>query len=90
MDLKAVPKPEGFDLRAARANKRESGLDWLPADAIYDASEQLKTDGATVAMVIAWYVRTPDGLLALRYRLSYEHDRQGVALVADLMHEIQS
>jgi hypothetical protein len=88
--LKAVPKPEGFDLRLKRAESQDSCRMWLPEDAIYDAYMQMKDENVVSAAVIAWYVKNPNGTLSLRYRISHEHDRQGVAIAADLLHEMQT
>lgn len=88
-ELRAIPKPEGFDLREARAARDDDGSKWLPADALFDASEGMKTAAPAVAFLVAWYTRLPNGKLSLKYRMSYEHDRQGVALIADLLADVQ-
>jgi len=89
-DLRAAPKPEGFDLRAARAAKNDDGRQWLPADALFDASEQMRIHAPEVAFLVAWYARAADGRLSIKYRCAYDHDRQAVALAADLLHDLQS
>jgi hypothetical protein len=88
--LKAVPKPDGFDLRVARAIKEGSGSKWLPEDALFDAAESLKNEPPSAALIVAWYTRLPNGNLTLKYRCFHEHDRQNVALAADLLQDIQS
>ena len=88
MTLRAVPKPEGFELREARAAKTDDASAWLPADAIYDACEQMKVEPPAVAALVAWYTRLPSGKLALKYRCYYEYDRQAVALASDLLTDL--
>lgn len=88
--LRAVPKPEGFELREKRAAAADDGSKWLPADALYDASEAMKESPPSTACIIAWYTRLPNGKLALKYRCYYEHDRQAVALAADLAADIRA
>ena len=91
MTLRALPKPEGFDLRAARAEKHDDGRQWLPADALFDASEQMTTDAPPeVAFLVAWYTRREDGKLSIKYRCAFENDRQAIALAADLLRDLQS
>lgn len=87
--LKSVPKPEGYDLREARAAKFDDGRKWLPEDALFDASEHMKDNPPEVAFLCAWYTRLPNGKLTIKFRCSYEHDRQGIALAADLLAEMQ-
>lgn len=89
--MKIIPKPEGFDLRAARADKAGDGRLWKPDDALYDAYQQMQTQPANVALLIGWYHRVlPSGNLMVKFRIAYEHDRQGVALAADLLKDIQT
>jgi hypothetical protein len=91
MTLRAVPRPEGFDLREARASKASSATKWLPEDALFDASKDICTDSPVGAMMIAWYVRDPSsGFLRLKYRCWQEHERQNVALAADMLHDLQT
>ena len=59
-DLKLVPKPEGFELRDKRSDKSGRGCDWLPADAVYDASHMMSLGDCT-AVVIVWMEKRPDG-----------------------------
>ena len=82
--MSLVAKPEGFDLRAARAS-RGTASDWLPEDALYSASELMKESPATVAFLAVWYTRESDGKLSLKYRVYQEHERQGAALAADML-----
>lgn len=88
--MKLVPKPDGFDLREKRADKHADGSKWLPEDALFDASESLKKTPPVVAFLVAWYTRAPSGNLLLKYRVHYEHDRQGTALAADVLHDLQT
>lgn len=90
MSLRPLPTPEGFALREARAEKWNDGSKWLAEDALFDASEQLKSDPPSVAFIVAWYTRLPNGNLALKYRSSFEHDRQAIALAADLLRDMQN
>lgn len=59
MTLKSIPKPEGFDLRNRRSEKSGRGSDWLPADALYDAQQEiLKTSaeaGSEIDAVMVIY-----------------------------------
>jgi hypothetical protein len=87
--LKVLPKPEGHDLRNARAEKSESARDWLPEDALYEASKQIAEKGAMGAVVVAWYERSTDGLPVVKYCLSQSEPRQGIALMADTQFEMQ-
>ena len=90
MALKAVPKPDGHELRLKRACRNEDASKWLPEDALYDAYEGLKTTSAEAAMIVAWYTRLPDGNLSIKYRCYSEHDRQHVALASDLLASLQT
>jgi hypothetical protein len=89
MTLKAVEKPHGFELREKRADKLNDGSKWLPEDALFDASEQLKSQPPSGALVVAWYTRLENGNLSIKYRCFQEHDRQTVALAADLLSDLQ-
>lgn len=90
MTLKAVPQPDGYDLRKARADKSESAADWLPEDALYDASVQIEQHGVTGACLIAWYEPSPtSGMPQVRYCLSQNHPRMGIALLQDTLFEVQ-
>ena len=84
MTLKAIPKPEGFDLRAARAS-RGTAADWLPEDALYHASEAMRDSPPVVAFLVTWYSREADGKLTLKFRHHQEHERQSAGLAADLL-----
>lgn len=88
-DLRVIPKPEGFDLRLARAVKEDSGKCWTPADILYDSQQLMEKHPPAQAAVVAWYTRLPNGSLQIKYQVSYEHDRQGVALAADLLRDLQ-
>ncbi len=88
-EIRIVQKPEGFDLRLARAKKEDSGKCWTPVDILYDASQLMKEFPPTQAAIVAWYTRLPNGNLQIKYDVSFEHDRQGVALAADLLKDLQ-
>jgi hypothetical protein len=82
--LKALPKPDGHDMRAARA-ARGTAADWLPEDALFHASEAMKADPPVVAFLITWYSRDPvNGHLVLKFRHYQEHERQSAGLAADM------
>lgn len=87
--LTPVHCPDGFELREARAARAGDGTKWLPEDALFDASEAMKENPPCAAFLVAWYTRMPNGKLALKYRCSHEHDRQTVALAADLLADLQ-
>ena len=83
-----VDKPEGFELRFARAAKNHNGKLWLPQDALYDAQLGFVESPPCCATVIVWYTRLENGNLSCRYRISQEHDRQAVALLADALADL--
>lgn len=60
VELKLVPKPEGFELRDKRSDKTGRGSDWLPQDALYDASQQMDKENC-IAVVIMWMEQKEDG-----------------------------
>ena len=84
MTLKALPMPEGFEIRAARAS-RGTASDWLPEDALFHASESMKEAPPEVAFLVCWYTRDADGTLRLKFRHFQEHERQSAALASDMM-----
>lgn len=84
-ELRAVPKPDGFDMRNARAEKLSDGSKWLPEDALYDAYEAMSKVSVTRAMIVAWWEKTEDGKVKLNFRSYAEHDQQNVALVSVLL-----
>jgi hypothetical protein len=89
MTLRALPKPDGFELREKRADKACDGRKWLPEDALYDASRQMHDDPPVGAMIVAWYARNEEsGNVVLKYRCWHEHDRQTMALAADLVRDL--
>ena len=90
MALKVLPKPQGYDLRNIRAMRENNASIWLPEDAVFDASCAMKTEPPAVACVVAWYTRLENGNLALKYRCFQEHDRQSIALAADLLGDLQA
>ncbi len=85
MTLRALPKPDGFELREKRAEKADDGRKWLPEDALFDASRAMQDAPPTQAMIVVWYSRNEDGKVVLKYRCWHEHDRQTMALAADLV-----
>lgn len=90
MTLKMVPKPEGYDMREKRATKAESGKQWLPDDALYQAFERInKGDAKPVgAIAIVWYEKLDNGSLCVKYSISNEYDRQAIALLADALADM--
>jgi len=88
--LKLVPKPKGFDLRLARAVKEDNGKCWTPEDILYDSSQLMQKFPPTQACLVAWYTRDENGKLLIKYECSFEHDRQAIALAADLLADLQA
>lgn len=90
--LKAVPKPLAFDINNRRSDRESDASKWLPADALYDASQDIEATGVTKALVVAWYVPHPSksGLLTMRFRLFNESDNDGRALAGELFQMITS
>lgn len=90
--MRAVPKPAAFDLNNRRSDKESDASKWLPADALYDASQDIEANGCTKALLVAWYVPHPTkpGLLTMRFRLFNESDNDGRALAAELFQTITS
>ena len=86
--LKVVTKPEGWDLRNARAMKTDDATLWQCGDVLFDAQELMKKFPPTVAAVVVWYTRNPNGSISLKYTCAQEHERQIVALATDFMTEI--
>lgn len=87
--LKVLPKPEGYDLRAARAEKSGSARDWLPEDALYEAAKRIAEKGAHGAVVVAWYEKNEDGLPVVKYNASQSESRWVISLLADTLFEMQ-
>jgi hypothetical protein len=85
MTLTIILKPEGHDLRAARAARTQDNKDWLPEDALYDAWLGMEKEPPVLACVIAWYARDKDGKLDFKFRMHQEQDLQSVALAAALL-----
>jgi hypothetical protein len=86
--LKALPVPDGFELREARADKTSDGRKWMAEDALFSASEALTKDPPAVAFIVAWYTRGPNGGLLLKYRCAFESEQQQVALATHLLHDL--
>lgn len=89
MSLKLVPKPDGYELREKRANKKENCELWLPEDALHSASKRMAAEPPVLAAVVAWYCRDEKGCLRVRYDVWQEHDRQSIALCSDLLDTMQ-
>jgi hypothetical protein len=83
MTLKAVPKPEGHDLRAARVEKVDN-TKWLPEDALYSAYEEISKAKVERALVCAWWEKDENGEMHMNFRSYSEHPQQVTALVAVL------
>ena len=89
MTLEIVPKPEGYELRERRAEKKGSGMEWKPLDALYSASQHMHGEyPPTVACAVVWYTRTTEGKLTLKWDIAYETERAHVALAADFLKEM--
>jgi len=89
-DLRAVPKPEGFDLRDRRSEKTNDATAWLPEDALYDAQQAMRGKmKPTSAMVVAWFYHDEEGTERLTFRLYNKTTNDGVALAAILPTRVQ-
>lgn len=86
--LKLVDMPEGFELNARRAEKKESATEWFPADALYSASKELDGKPAAKALLVAWYAMDDDGTQRFRYRLYCENANDGTALATDVFRRL--
>ncbi len=58
--MKLVQKPEGYELRTRRAEKKESCEEWEPRDALYE-SQQMMEGKEVRACVVIWQEVEPDG-----------------------------
>lgn len=87
--LKMLPKPEGYDLRAARADRSGSARDWLPEDALYDAAKRIAEKGAHGAVVVCWYEQSEEGQPVVKYAAAHSDSRWALALLADTQFEMQ-
>ena len=83
-DLRAVPEPEGYELRHARIEKGDN-TKWLPEDALYSAYEALSKVKVERAMIVAWWESDEEGNVRLNYRAYSEHPQQNTALAAVLL-----
>lgn len=86
MSAPEVEKPEGFDLRDARADKSHDAKDWTPADALYSASESQREKPA-VTLVVAWTYRDAKGDLRLSYCNASKGNEETIALLAAMNHK---
>lgn len=86
--LKLVEKPEGFELSARRAEKKESATEWFPKDALYSASKELDGKAPAKALLVAWYAMDDDGTQQFRYRLYCENPNDATALGADVFKKL--
>lgn len=84
-DLKLVPKPEGFDLRNARADKTNQAKDWQPADAIYWASQKASQVEMTQVMVV-WWEKQADGTEKLNFSHSTQSAAERLLLLQSMVH----
>jgi hypothetical protein len=89
MSLKIVPQPEGFELRDARSDKNRCAADWLPADALYDASVEIAEKGAFGTVAVVWYERNDQGQPVVRWRIAESDPRLSTALLADALFAVQ-
>jgi hypothetical protein len=89
-DMRAVPKPEGYDLRVARSQKTNDlpGSLWLPEDALFSAFEMMKEQPPRGAFIVCWYTPNTDdgnkGRLKLKFQGYQQHDCQMKALAAEM------
>lgn len=75
VDLKLVPKPEGFELRNKRSDKSGSGKDWEPQDALYDVSQEIaKADVDCDAVLVLYRKRFENGSRLTCTRFSGQND----------------
>lgn len=86
--MKVLPRPEGFDLRFRRANQAKDATLWLPEDALYAASNDMKDP--KIAVCVAWYEKCDNDNHAIKYRLWQEYPRASVALATDMMVDLSS
>lgn len=62
VDLKLVPKPEGFELRDKRSDKSGQGCDWEVQDALYNVSQEIaKADVNCDAVLIIYRKQFENG-----------------------------
>jgi hypothetical protein len=85
--MKLVPKPDGYELRAKRADKNDSAKEWTAADTLYHAQQHMQN---AECCIVTWYERVPDAGVKLKYWVSQTYDRQSVALAADLLADLTS
>lgn len=90
MALKIVPEPEGFKLRDKRSDKSGSAQDWLPEDALHDASLEIAKHGVDGALVVMWYTNNPNGKPIATFRAFHSDSRFARSLLDEarqIFHE---
>lgn len=89
VELKLVPKPEGFDLRDRRSDKKCDASLWTPHDALYDAQQNLVKSGEECdALVVFFRVRLSSGRWVVKRRVSGNGDAVRITAlrgIGDLM-----
>lgn len=76
-----MDKPDGFDFNNRRADKTNSGRDWTPPDALYDASQNLSP--STKALLVIWLDEE-----GVRFRLSGGAEHGALLAAKYLQHGI--
>lgn len=76
-----IPKPEGYDLRNKRSERSQNAKDWLPEDALYKASIDMKIAQPADAMMIAWFYYNEDGVLTIHHKEWGSDARMALALI---------
>lgn len=73
---KEVPEPAGYELREKRSAKTEDARTWLPADALYAASQQMlemPSKGRTpVSIFIAYRYKDEAGKYSTNFKAAGE------------------
>lgn len=88
--LRLVPKPEGYELRDKRSEKRNSAADWTPADALYDASQRI-IDKQVSGLVAYWWERDPaTGRDVLKFVNATPNHAEHVLLINKALHSVMS
>lgn len=67
--MKLVPKPEGFELRDKRSEKKSDAALWVPQDAMFDASKEQAAQDVE-ALFICWREKMPDGNTRTHFRFA--------------------
>jgi hypothetical protein len=85
MNLKLIPKPEGFELRDRRSSKQGDASVWRPTDALYDAQQAMVNAPEPVtAVVVVWREQGEDGRWRPRSRISGEQGSAPQLMLAAL------